>query len=242
MSFSQCEQLKARLDQLRPIEERHLAQIQAFWNVGLTYSSNAIEGSTLTESETKVIIEDGLTVSGKPLREHMEAVGHRDALQFLFAVFKNGYSEATILELHRLFYHRIDQAAAGKYRSEGVVITGTDYVPPKASEVPELMAKFGAKFRSTWHPIEHAAKAHEELVNIHPFVDGNGRTARLLVNLILLRAGYPVAIIPPLFRVQYIEATKAGNRGHSAPFLDLLKRVVVQSLRDYLRLLEKLSP
>jgi Fic family protein len=241
MTFSQCDSLKERLDKLRPVETRHLEKIQAFWSVGLTYSSNALEGSTLTESETKVIIEDGLTVSGKPLREHMEAVGHRDALSFLFKVYEQGYNEATIRELHRLFYHRIDQAAAGRYRTEGVLITGTDYLPPKAADVPALMAAFGSRFRTDWHPIEHAARAHEELVNIHPFVDGNGRTARLLMNLILLRSGFPVAIIPPIYRVRYIEATRAGNKGDSRPFLTLLGQAVEQSLRDYLRLIEGLS-
>ena len=240
MQFTQCDRLKASLDELRPIEQKHLPQIRAFWQVALAYSSNALEGSTLTESETKVILEEGLTVSGKPLREHMEALGHRDALAFLFTVYQQGYTEATIRELHQLFFHRIDQGEAGRYRRENVLITGTNYLPPKHVQVPDLMAKFGSSHSPSWHPIEHAAMAHTELVNIHPFLDGNGRTARLLMNLILLRAGYPIALIPPIYRARYIEATKAGNKGDSIPFLGLLSQVAEQSLRDYLRLLEGL--
>jgi Fic family protein len=241
MQFTQCDMLKNRLDELRPIEQRHLPKIRAFWQVALAYSSNALEGSTLTESETKVILEDGLTVSGKPLREHMEALGHRDALAWLFTVYQQGYTEATIRELHQLFFHRIDQTEAGCYRRENVLITGTDYLPPRHEQVPALMAKFGSSYLPEWHPIKHAAMAHTELVNIHPFVDGNGRTARLLMNLILLRAGYPIALIPPIYRTRYIEATKAGNKGDVMPFLGLLSQVAEQSLRDYLRLLEGLN-
>lgn len=241
MRFSECDKLKAGLDLLRPVETKHLSEIKAYWQVAFAFTSNALEGSTLTESETKVILEDGLTVGGRSLREHMEAIGHRDALNWLFGVYKDGYSESTIKELHRLFFHRIDQAEAGSYRSEGVLITGTDYIPPKALEVPELMARFGRGIKSNLHPIEQAAKAHEELVNIHPFIDGNGRTARLLMNLVLLRAGYPIVAIPPIFRARYIEATRAGNKGDSAPFLKLLTEVSCQSLRDYLRQLEALK-
>ncbi|MCX6130909.1 MAG: Fic family protein, partial [Proteobacteria bacterium] len=216
-------------------------QIRAFWQVAFAYSSNALEGSTLTESETKVILEEGLTVSGKPLREHMEALGHRDALTYLFTVYQQGYTEATIRELHQLFFHRINQGEAGRYRRENVLITGTDYLPPKHEQVPALMAKFGSSHSPGLHPIERAGLAHMELVNIHPFIDGNGRTARLLMNLILLRAAYPIALIPPIFRARYIETTKAGNKGDSMPFLSLLSQVAEQSLRDYLRLLEGLG-
>ena len=241
MRLSQCDDLKAKLDELRPIETQHLSQIQAYWQVGLAYSSNALEGSTLTLSETKVILEDGLTVGGKSLREHMEALGHKDALSWLFTIYKDGYTEATIRELHRFFFLRIDQTEAGHYRRQNVVITGTDYMPPKHEHVPALMAKFGAGFSPAWHPIEHAAKAHEQLVNIHPFIDGNGRTARLLMNLILLRAGYPIVSIPPLFRGRYLAAADAGSRGDSKPLLQLLSEATEQSLRDYLRMLEALK-
>ncbi len=241
MAFFECDKLKAKLDALRPIELRHLPKIHAYWQVDLAYSSNALEGSTLTESETKVILEDGLTIGGKSVREHMEALGHKDALTFLFKAYEQGYSESTIKELHRLFYLRVDQTEAGQYRREGVLITGTDYLPPKAEDLEKLMVQFGSTFKKSFHPIEHAAKAHEELVNIHPFIDGNGRTARLLMNLILLRAGFPIVTIPPIYRARYIEATRAGNKGNSKPFLDLLESCVEQSLRDYLRQLERLQ-
>lgn len=241
MQFNECDRLKSKLEELRPIEKQHFPEIKAYWQVGLAYTSNALEGSTLTESETKVILEDGLTVGGKSMREHMEALGHKDALSFLFKVYKAGYEEATIRELHRLFFLRIDQREAGQYRKKGVLITGTDYLPPKAEEVPAVMAEFGSQFKAEWHPILHAAKAHEELVNIHPFIDGNGRTARLLMNLIFLRAGFPVVSIPPIYRGRYIEASRAGNKGDSLLFLKLLTEVTEQSLRDYLRQLDSLK-
>lgn len=241
MSFLQCNKLKAQLDILRPIESKYLSQIQAYWQVELAFSSNALEGSTLSISETKVILEDGLTVSGKPLREHYEAVGHRDALAWLFKVYRDGYSEATIKELHKLFYQRISPSEAGHYRKEGVFISGTEYLPPKAEQLGRLMADFGKDFKPAWHPIEHAAKAHESLVNIHPFIDGNGRTARLLMNLILLRGGFPIISIPPIFRARYIAAAEEGNQGSSLAFIKLLTEVTEQSLRDYLRKLENLE-
>lgn len=239
--WNQCDKLKAELDGLRPIETKYLGQIKKFWQVGLAYSSNALEGNTLTETETKVILEDGITIGGKSVREHMEALGHKDALSFLFEIYENGYSEQVICELHRLFYFRIDSISAGKYRTANVIITGTDYLPPNFETVGELMAGFGSKISKKVHPLEHAAKAHEELVNIHPFIDGNGRTARLLLNLILLQSGFPVVVIPPIYRARYIDAARAGNRGNSRPFLEFLAQVTEQGLTDYLRMLEKLQ-
>ncbi len=238
--FSKCDELKAELDGLRPIEQKHMKDIKSFWQIGLAYSSNALEGNTLTETETKVILEDGITVGGKSVREHMEALGHRDALSYLFTACSGGYNEKVICELHRLFYFRIDENNAGAYRRENVIITGTNYLPPDSDDVPNLMSKF-CNYDKSQHPIEHAALAHQELVNIHPFVDGNGRTARLLMNLILLGNGYPIIVIPPIYRGRYIDAAKAGNLGDPLPFREFLAQVVEQGLIDYLRMLKKLK-
>ena len=238
--FKTCDTLKAELERLRPVEKKHLTKIRSFWQIGLAYSSNALEGNTLTESETKVILENGITIGGKTVREHMEALGHKDALTHLFSIYQYGYTEACIKELHRLFYYRINAQQAGLYRAENVIITGTDYVPPTHDQLPTLMGRFGENISANSHPIEQAAKAHEELVNIHPFIDGNGRTARLLMNLIFLKSGYPVVIIPPIYRSRYIEAAKAGNKGQSGPFISFLAGAAEQTLRDYLRMLESL--
>lgn len=171
----------------------------------------------------------------------MEASGHQDALSYLFSIFERGYTEQTVRELHRLFYFRIDSPKAGEYRQENVIITGTDYMPPPFEKIPELMARFNSKRKETAHPIKLAASAHEELANIHPFVDGNGRTARLLMNLILLREGFPIVSIPPLYRGRYLDAAKAGNKEDSGPFLEFLVQVTEQGLLDYLLMLDNLS-
>lgn len=246
-SLKTCDELRQRLEHLRPIEKKHLPEIQKFWQIGLTYSSNALEGNTLTESETKVIIEDGLTIGGKSVHEHLEALGHRDAVQYLYEVYKNEWNESTVMQLHRLFYFRINEDQAGQYRRDSVIITGTDYIPPPPKKIPALMANFAAKEKQKIHecgklehPILKAAHAHEGLVNIHPFIDGNGRTARLLMNLILLQHGYPVVVVPPIVRARYIEATKAGNKNDSQPFQELLAELTQQALEDYLRMLDKL--
>ncbi len=111
--------------------------------IGLTYSSNAIEGNSLTETETKVVLEDGLTIAGKPLKDHYEATGHSEAYDMVYDLAKKKtITEKDILNIHRLFYFRIDEEDAGKYRKVPVIITGTEYVPPPASKVPALMKKF----------------------------------------------------------------------------------------------------
>lgn len=236
-----CDTLRAELDSLRPIETKNIDKIRSFWRVGLTYSSNAVEGNTLTESETKVILEDGLTVSGKPLREHYEAVGHAEAFDFLMGTYNKGVSKGAMKELHRLFYHRIDSGKAGVYRAENVLITGTDYVPPSFEEVPERMRKFLVSIKENRHPILQAVDSHMGLVDVHPFVDGNGRIARLVMNLFLLKNGYPVVGVPPIYRSQYIEACASGNKGNREPIVNLISEICFQTLSDYLRMLKKLS-
>ena len=243
IALFECDKLLAELASFRPIEKRHLKQIRAFWRVGLTYSSNALEGNTLTESETKVILEDGLTIGGKSVREHMEAIGHADALNYLYQVVdrKEDFDEDQIQEIHRLFYHRIDDNQAGKYRGQNVLISGTQYIPPDHKEVLSLMSKFLDENCPYQHPIERASWYHAQFVNIHPFVDGNGRTARLLINLELLKNGYPIVAIPPIYRAQYIQACERGNQGDFSAMTSLLSGVTKQSLIDYLRQLRKLA-
>ncbi|MFA6294479.1 MAG: Fic family protein, partial [Victivallales bacterium] len=188
---------------LRPLERSELAQLREYYRVGLTYSSNAIEGNSLTETETKVVIEDGLTVNGKPLRDHLEAVGHAEAFSLLYTVTSSTeIREDFIKNLHHIFYRGIDEGNAGVYRNVKVIISGTDFLPPSPGEVPGLMKKLiaGITEMEKRNPIMAAADLHTEFVNIHPFVDGNGRVARLLMNLILIKYGYPVVIIPPAKR------------------------------------------
>jgi len=193
---------KNELDKHRPLSQKALEQLKGYYRVGLTYSSNALEGNSLTETETKVVIEDGIAIGGKPLRDHYEAMGHSEAFTLLYKLAKKKtIAEKDILDLHRLFYYRIDETRAGKYRKEKVIITGSSFIPPHPSEIVGMMEKFIAaipKLRKKCHPIEFAALLHKELVTIHPFTDGNGRTAKLLMNLALLQTGYAITIIPPV--------------------------------------------
>lgn len=215
--ISEVDGLKKEVDLYRPFKKEVLDQLKEYYRIGLTYSSNALEGNSLTETETKVVLEDGITIGGKPLKDHFEAIGHSQAYDRLYGlVKKKKISENDVLGLHRLFYYRIDDENAGTYRKVGVIITGTEYIPPEPSKVPVLMKSFIAEIpqlRTKYHPVEVAALLHKEIAAIHPFVDGNGRTARLLMNLALLQSGYGITVIPPVLRNDYIGAIKISQTG-----------------------------
>lgn len=243
--IADCDHLKQEIDQHRPLKGGALKQLREYFRIGLTWTSNALEGNSLTETETKVVIEDGITIGGKPLRDHYEAIGHAEAFDHLQKLVKKpAVAERDILTLHRLFYHRIDPANAGRYRKQNVIVTGTETVFPAPSELKGLMATFVAdmpRLKAEKHPIEYSALLHNRLVTIHPFTDGNGRAARLLMNLALLQAGYPVTIIPPVMRADYLTAIRLGDTGDNQPFLALLSNMVWEAQRDYLRLLQSLE-
>ncbi len=241
--FKKADSYKTLIDEKRPLDEVEIKQLSDYFKIGLTYSSNALEGNTLTISETKVLLEDGLTVGGKPIKDCYEAVGHGAAFDFMMEYAKKSplnISEESILKLHRLFYLRVNEASAGAYRNKQVFISGTEYLPPKAEDVQAAMTKFIKTINCDLHPIELAALVHKQLVDIHPFEDGNGRTARLLMNLILVNKGYGVAIIPPIMRNDYIEALRASQRDYNPtnlPFIGLISQCVLETQRDYCRLL-----
>ena len=234
--------LKVRIDGHRPIDTPILKQIREYFRIGMTYSSNALEGNSLTETETKIVIEDGITIGGKPVKDHLEALGHADAYDLLFRLAKGqSITEANVKELHRLFYYRIDAKQAGRYRKQKVIITGTDFIPPAPERIPELMKLFIGgipRARDEHHPVVFAAILHRELVTIHPFIDGNGRAARLLMNLALLQAGYPPAIIPPILRRDYLDTLNKTHKGDDRPFINFIIGVCYESAKEYLRLLE----
>lgn len=239
------DRLREEIRQHRPLKREALKQLREYFRISLTWSSNALEGNSLTETETKIVIEDGITIGGKPLKDHYEAIGHAEAFDYLQTlVQRTEITERDILKLHKLFYYRIEQANAGHHRKQNVVVTGTDFVFPPPSQLKKLMTDFAAEIpvlRGEKHPIEFAAVLHLRLVTIHPFVDGNGRTARLLMNLALLQEGYPVTIIPPVLRSDYLTAVRQGNSGNCEPFVTLLSNMVWESQRDYLRLLHNLE-
>lgn len=236
---------KQKISAARPLEKDELKSLDDYFRIGFTYSSNALEGNTLTISETKILLEDGITVGGRPLKDCYEAVGHGTAYDFMLELARQpdmDITEDTIKKLHRLFYQKVDADHAGSYRTIQVYISGTEYIPPSPDDVPLLMKELVNKLnssRAAVHPIELAAMAHKRLVDIHPFVDGNGRTARLLMNLILVNAGYGVVSIPPVLRNDYINALSASRRiDDMEPFSKLIAECVIETERDYCRMLK----
>lgn len=237
--------LQKKITARRPLSEDAAKQLREYYRIGLTYSSNTLEGNTLTETETKVVLEDGITIGGKTLREHEEAIGHSRAYDKMYDLSSEvrDITEEEIKKLHRLFYVGIDEENAGIYRNTGVVISGTDYTPPKHSEITGQMTQFvhGQKqLRKELHPVEYASRLHGDFVHIHPFVDGNGRVARLLLNIGLLQYGFPITIIPPVLRSEYIDSLKQYNKGIKTPFYDFITVCVYESQKEYVRLLEAL--
>lgn len=216
------EELLSRLDQkaltlntARPLPPASLQSLRDWLRVEVTYTSNAIEGNALSRHETTVVLE-GMTIGGKSLRDHLEAVDHAEAFDYTYdlAGRDTPFTEADLRSLHRLVLQRSQPDYAGRYRDVQVWISGSSRVPPAPVEVPALMAELFADLRtmSEEHPVRRAAFFHARLVSIHPFVDGNGRTARLASNLLLLRDRYPLAIIQPTpeARALYFEALQGG--------------------------------
>ncbi|MEE9355626.1 MAG: Fic family protein [Methylococcaceae bacterium] len=233
---------KADLDKYRPLPMALVKNLDDWFKVELTYTSNAIEGNTLTRQETALVIEKGLTVRGKSLSEHMEAHNHAKALKFVKSLVEKPSSKINrddILEIHRLILQGNDDANTGRYRNIVVRIAGSEVVLPNYIKVPKLMLEF---VTNTFHkaacfdPVELATIAHYELVTIHPFVDGNGRTARLLMNLVLLQNGYPPAIISKRQRERYITSLEQAQLGGSrSNFDNLIAKSVEKSLDIYLK-------
>lgn len=240
----EIDNLKKEIDQYRPLPSAILPMLKEYFRIGLTYTSNALEGNTLTETETKVILEDGLTIGGKTLKEHFEVIGHSKAYDFMMSLTQNNaFTESDILRLHYFFYYLIDEENAGKYRNLPIFVTGTDFEFPAFAEIPLLMQKLfqeAPEYQQTYHPVQYAALLHAKLVTIHPFIDGNGRTARLLMNLILLQSGYPITIIPPIMRAHYITTIRQANKGSITPFLEFISEMVYESSKEYLRLIRSI--
>jgi Fic family protein len=231
---------KAQLDAPRPLPPSVVAKLKEYFAVAWTYHSNAIEGSSVTLQETRAILLDGVTVGGKPLREHLEVINHSHAIDFVEVLAQKDepLTEHTIRQIHALVLRTINDAEAGRYRQSNVRIAGSEFVPPDVSAVPGLMRDLGAWLASAdaarLHPVEFAALAHFKLVDIHPFVDGNGRTARLLMNLILMRAGYPPAVVRAEHRVAYYDALDKAHAGDAREFVELIAEAVEKSLDVYL--------
>lgn len=236
--LAEIDGFKATLDSHRPLDAAIVSNLREDLILRWTYHSNAIEGNTLTLLETKVALE-GITVGGKTIREHLEALNHRDAILLLEDMVREGQplTEWSIKSLHQLILKSIDDVNAGRYRTINVRIAGASHFPPDQVMVPELMERFINWYQTeaaNLHPVERAARVHSDFVRIHPFVDGNGRTSRLLMNLELMKAGYPPAILPFESRLAYYEALDADHaQGNREPFLSLIAGIVRNSFLPY---------
>lgn len=233
---------KRRLDRLRPLSPKSQETLAAWHDVELTYTSNAIEGNTLTRSETAIVLEKGITIGGKPLRDHLEALGHRDALGFVRTLAQAGEKvrEIDIREIHRLIVARLDPDEAGQYSTHQRAIAGSVLLLPSPAEIPPLMGDFAAWLATAEAGPETAFEAHLRLVTIHPFSDGNGRAARLLMNLVLMQAGFPPVVIGPEHRAAYIDALQAMQlRNDPEPYRRFMAERLEASLDHHIELLER---
>jgi Fic family protein len=193
-ALAALDQKQHAINRARPLPRATLQSLEADFTVRYAHNTTAIEGNTLTLSETQVVLEDGLTIGGKTLREHLEVLNIRDALTWLRDVVRQAESitDRSILEMHRIIMAGILKEEAGFYRRQPVYISGAAHVPPNWGKVPARMEELSGRLETGptgEHPVVFAANAHLELVRIHPFVDGNGRTARLLTNLVLMNQG-----------------------------------------------------
>lgn len=237
--FDNLTQKKQQLDNYLPLSPEIQQNLTDWFRVELTYSSNAIEGNTLSRAQTALVIEKGITIEGKTLQEQLETVNHIRALTYIATLTDKtlqDITQNTILTIHAHILAHINDSYAGRYRNIPVRIAGSSVVMPNPLKVPSLMTEYIDWLHTTKdHPAKIASEAHYKLVTIHPFIDGNGRTARLLMNLILSQAGYPPAIIQNEERRAYIESIEKAQLGGSlTDFHTLIAKSIERSLDIYL--------
>ncbi|TCK92662.1 Fic/DOC family protein [Natranaerovirga hydrolytica] len=240
--FELIDEKKKEIGRKRPLSTNTVKSIREKLNLDWTYNSNAIEGNTLTLVETKVVLE-GITVGGKSMREHLEVINHKDAILYVEDIVnkEEQLSQIQIKNIHKLVLKGVNDEYAGRYRSEDVIIAGAEHIPPNHFKLVDEMEKFMEWYWNegiNLHPVERAARVHVDFVKIHPFIDGNGRTARLLLNLELLKEGYPPIIIRNEDRVKYYNLLyKAHIKGDYEEFISLVAEELEKSLDLYLKLI-----
>jgi len=238
------DKLKAEWQSKHPLDHIQLKKMSEYFRTLYTHESNRIEGNTLTLQETELVINQGITISGKALNEHLEAINHAHATDFVTDLVRDNlaFSKRSLLEMHSLILRGIDRNNAGRYRSVPVMISGSSHVPPEPYLLDKLMEDYFINYkgqRANLHPIILAAEMHERLVSIHPFVDGNGRTARLVMNLILLSNGFTIASLKGdhTSRMRYyqsLEAVQVDNE--PSKFYHLIMDAVEVSIKEHIRL------
>jgi Fic family protein len=238
-TFERLYQKKQDLQASRPLSNIALNKIRESLSIEWTYNSNSIEGNSLTLRETQMVLQEGITIKGISLREHFETYNHDKAIDYLFSIINDDYvlRSIDILSLHSLVLRSIEEDFAGRIRNGGVRISGANFVPPNANKVSDLLDEL-IDFINTnplgMNDIELAAVFHHKLVWIHPFFDGNGRTVRLAMNLLLMRCGFPPAIILKNDRKKYYEALNQANNGNYQKLMLLMCQALERSLNIYL--------
>jgi len=241
---NRIDQKLKKLQSLRPLPPSAVRKLKEQFEIEMTYNSNAIEGNSLTLKETYLVIHEGLTIKGKPLKDHLEAKDHHEALEFLYEIVQHDshptLSEHLIRTLHQLVMKKTDEEFAGKYRNSNVFIGGADHIPPDALLVPAEMKKlinwFVREIKHL-HSIELASLLHHKLVYIHPFFDGNGRTSRLSMNIVLMKSGYPLVLILKNDRKKYYQALEKADKGNYIALVKFIAQAVERSLDIYLKTL-----
>ncbi len=238
-TFERLYQKKQDLQASRPLPNIALNKIRESLSIEWTYNSNSIEGNTLSLRETQMVLQEGITIKGKSLREHFETHNHDKAIEYLFSIINDDYvlRNIDILSLHSLVLRSIEEDFAGRLRNGGVRISGANFVPPNANKVSDLLDElidFVNANPLELNDIELATIFHHKLVWIHPFFDGNGRTVRLAMNLLLMRCGFPPAIILKNDRKKYYEALNQANNGNYQKLMLLMCQALERSLNIYL--------
>jgi Fic family protein len=240
--LNEIDLLKSKLDQFREFDSYRIVQAL---ELEYTFESNRIEGNTLTLRETDLVINEGLTISGKSMREHLEAINHQEAIAYIKHLMEKNtiLNEREVLSIHNLILRGINPEDAGRYRRVQVMIKGSSFMPPQPFMVSAAMEDFFIWYETNkkgLHPIILAAELHERLVTIHPFIDGNGRTSRLVMNLILLQHGYVIANIKGDYdsRMQYYNALEtAQTKNNKEDFLLFIAQIEKESLERYLEII-----
>lgn len=239
-----CDDLLVKWKSNRPLDMGQIRKMEEYFRVNYTYESNRIEGNTLTMQETHLVVNQGITIGGKSMREHLEAINHSEAIDYLYDLVARrvDFNERVLKELHHLVLKGIDRENAGKYRNVPVRIGGSSFVPAQPYLVQKLMEDvfvFYAENKDIMHPVVLAAEMHERIVTVHPFIDGNGRTSRLVMNLILLSHGYTIANLKGdnTSRLRYYTALeKCQTAQDKSVFIQLIAETTIDSLQEHLEL------
>lgn len=238
------EKLK-KLNALRPLNKNQVQKLREQLEIEMTYNSNAIEGNSLTLRETWLVLQEGITIKGKPLKDHLEVRDHQVALEFLYELVSGKrctISEHLVRQLHHIVVQETEKEYAGRYRDGAVIIGGAKHTPPDVLDVPRLMKELMEWLKKNdkkLHPVVLSALLHHKLVAIHPFFDGNGRASRLVMNVTLMRKGFPLAIILKTDRKKYYTVLQKADNGDTTPLVLFVAQAVERSLDLYIRTFAK---